>query len=264
MSGTAIAPRSRVDASGERVTPEQHPVWVSIVLHLLPGGALATFVIFVSPILEARGIDALFAFLIGIGVVIAPLELGYLAVHAKRSSGSWNVLHAVSYRERLPRRRLALLAGGLAAWMLVFITASQLVLDTWIAERFFTWLPDAILQMSVVEGGEAVSTTTLVLLLAFFFAFNGFLGPVAEELYFRGHLLPRIDRFGRGAPVLNAVLFSLYHLWTPWRWPSLFIGFLPISWMAWRERSAWVSLVAHVIVNNLFILMLLATFLAQT
>jgi uncharacterized protein len=213
--------------------------------------------------LEARGIDALFAFLLGIGVVIAPLELGYLALYAKRTTGSWNVLSAVDYRERLPRRRLALLATGLAAWMLVFITASQLVLDTWIAERFFTWVPDAILQMSAVEGGDAIGTGMLIVLLACFFIFNGFLGPVAEELYFRGHLLPRIDRFKSGAPVINSLLFSLYHLWTPWRWPQLVIGFLPMSWMAWRKRSVWLSLVAHIIVNNIFILMLLATFLAE-
>jgi uncharacterized protein len=263
MSGTLLTPRSRAVESREAVGAEQHPVWLSIVLHLFPGAALAAFVILVSPVLEARGIDALFAFVIGIGVVIVPLELGYLALYAKRTTGSWNVLGAVDYRERLPRRRLALLAAGLAAWMLVFITASQLVIDTWIAERFFTWLPDAILQMSVVEGGDTIAAGTLVVLLACFFLFNGFLGPVAEELYFRGHLLPRIDRFNRGAPVINSVLFSLYHLWTPWRWPSLVIGFLPMSWMAWRKRSVWLSMTAHIIVNNIFILMLLAMFLAE-
>jgi uncharacterized protein len=263
MSGTLLTPRSRAVESREAVGSEQHPVWLSIVLHLFPGAALATFVLLVSPLLEARGIDALFAFLLGIGVVIVPLELGYLALYAKRTTGSWHVLSAVDYRERLPRRRLALLAAGLAAWMLVFITASQLVLDTWIAERFFTWLPDAILQMSAVEGGDAIGTGMLIVLLACFFIFNGFLGPVAEELYFRGHLLPRIDRFKSGAPVINSVLFSLYHLWTPWRWPSLVIGFLPMSWMAWRKRSVWLSLAAHIIVNNIFILMLLATFFAE-
>jgi uncharacterized protein len=263
MSDTMLPPRSRAVAPHEAISPEQHPLWLSIVLHLFPGAALAAFVILVTPVLEARGVDALFALLMGIGVVIAPLELGYLALYAKRTTGSWNVLVAVSYRDWMPRRRLALLATGLATWMLVFITASQLVLDTLIAERFFAWLPDPILQMSAVEGGDAVGTGTLIALLACFFIFNGLVGPVAEELYFRGHLLPRIDRFGRGAPVINAVLFGLYHLWTPWRWPSIIVGFLPMSWMAWRKRSVRLSLAAHIIVNNIFILMLLASFLAE-
>lgn len=263
MSGSVLAPSSRTASPHEATSPEQHPLWLSVVLHLFPGAALAAFVIAVSPLLETQGIDALFALLLGIGVVIAPLELGYLALYAKRTTGSWNPLGAVSYRERLPRGRLALLAAGLAAWMLVFITASQLVFDTWIAERFFTWLPDAILQMSIVEGGDAIGTGTLIMLLACFFVFNGVVGPVAEELYFRGHLLPRIDRFKTGAPLVNAVLFSLYHLWTPWRWLSIFIGFLPISWLAWRKRSVWLSVTAHIIVNNIFILLLLGNFLSE-
>jgi membrane protease YdiL (CAAX protease family) len=133
-----------------------------------------------------------------------------------------------------------------------------------ITERFFTWLPDAILQMSVVEGGETIGTGTLIVLLACFFLFNGLVGPVVEELYFRGHLLPRIDRFKAGAPIINAVLFSLYHLWTPWRWPSILIGYLPISWLAWRKRSVWLPMTAHIIVNNIFILLVLATFLSDT
>jgi uncharacterized protein len=264
MNRTDLAPRPPLTAAPrEAVRAEQHPLWLSIVLHLFPGATLAAFVIAVSPILEARGVDALFALLIGIGVVSAPLELGYLALYAKRTTGSWNVREAVSYRERLPLRRMVLLAVGLAAWMLVFITASQVVLDTWIADRFFTWLPDAILQMSTVDGGDAIGTGTLIVLLACFFVFNGLVGPVAEELYFRGHLLPRIDRFRTGAPVINAILFSLYHMWTPWRWPSILIGFLPMSWMAWRKRSVWPSMTAHIIVNNIFILLLLATFLAE-
>ena len=39
---------------------------------------------------------------------------------------------------------------------------------------------------------------------------------MVEELYFRGYLLPRISRLGAWAPLVNTVLFSLYHLFTPW------------------------------------------------
>jgi hypothetical protein len=30
-------------------------------------------------------------------------------------------------------------------------------------------------------------------------------------------LLPRISRFGGWAPLINTVLFSLYHFFTPWQ-----------------------------------------------
>jgi hypothetical protein len=57
--------------------------------------------------------------------------------------------------------------------------------------------------------------------------FNGLVGPITEELYFRGFLLPRIDRYGIWAPVLNTFLFSIYHVWTPWRWPQIAVGSYP-------------------------------------
>jgi membrane protease YdiL (CAAX protease family) len=85
---------------------------------------------------------------------------------------------------------------------------------------------------------------------------------MTEELYFRGYLLPRIDRYGRWAPVLNTLLFSVYHVWTPWRWPQIAIGFLPLALAAWRTRSIYVSMTAHVTVNIVFLVMLTASFAA--
>ena len=39
---------------------------------------------------------------------------------------------------------------------------------------------------------------------------------MVEKMYFRGYLLPRISRLGAWAPLVNTVLFSPYHLFTPW------------------------------------------------
>jgi hypothetical protein len=72
------------------ITAEQHTLLRSTVLHLFPGLALATFVVLTASTFESWGLPALFALVIGIGVVIAPLELGYLVVHARRRTGSWS------------------------------------------------------------------------------------------------------------------------------------------------------------------------------
>jgi membrane protease YdiL (CAAX protease family) len=81
-------------------------------------------------------------------------------------------------------------------------------------------------------------------------------------LYFRGDLLPRLARYGRCAPVLNTVLFGFYHLFSPWRYSAIILGFLPITWMAWRERGVFVSIGAHVTINMVTVLLLLAALLA--
>ena len=88
-------------------------------------------------------------------------------------------------------------------------------------------------------------------------------GPVVEELYFRGHLLPRIDRFGRGAPVLNAVLFSVYHLWTPWQNIGRILGLVPWIYTVWRKRSVALSMAVHISVNCIFLLLVLAALTAD-
>jgi hypothetical protein len=71
---------------------------------------------------------------------------------------------------------------------------------------------------------------------------NGVIRPVVEELNFRGHQLPRIDRFGRGVPILNAVLFSIYHVWTLWQNAGRILALIPWMFTVWPKRSLTPSL----------------------
>jgi membrane protease YdiL (CAAX protease family) len=155
--------------------------------------------------------------------------------------------------------RLVRLAGGLTIWFYAILIPSMLVIDEPIATHLFSWMPNPLLQATGME--EAANTAgggEVALLLLIAFLFNGNAGPITEELYFRGHLLPKLERYGRWAPVINTVLFAIYHLFSPWRYPAIILGFLPITWMAWRTRSIYVSIAAHMTINMLTILLLLA------
>ena len=238
---------------------EQHSLTQSIILHLAPGAIFTAFIILVAPALASAGIDPIFALFGGIGLVLVPIELGYLAVQARRITGSWSPLDAVDYKERVPRGRLALLAAGLAGWFLLVLLVSIVFLDRWLAENVFTWLPTTLLQFAVPEeGGEPISGGTFLALLVIALAFNGVAGPITEELYFRGHLLPRLERYGRWAPVINTALFAIYHFFSPWRYPAIFLGFLPTTWMTWRKRSVAVSIAVHMTINIVTVLLLAA------
>jgi membrane protease YdiL (CAAX protease family) len=241
----------------------QHPLWVSIVLSLFPGVALGVFIVVTSPILEGWGVDPIFALFGGIGLVIVPLELGCLVIVARRTTGSWSPLAVVSYRTRLPLRRLLPMAFGLAVWFILTLLVWIVVLERWVIESLSAWIPDSILHFAQMNvEGDLPSAGVIVTLLLIAFVFNGLVGPVAEELYFRGYLLPRIDRFGPWAPIINTFLFSIYHVWTPWRWGQILIGFLPLAWATWRTRSVYVSMVAHVAINVVFLLLMIASFAA--
>jgi hypothetical protein len=72
--------RDRIDSARQPAPrlPQQGLV-ASAILHLLPGVALTTFILLAAPWLEDRGVPGVVALFLGIGLVIAPLELGYLA-----------------------------------------------------------------------------------------------------------------------------------------------------------------------------------------
>jgi membrane protease YdiL (CAAX protease family) len=256
-----IVAGSRTPGGGEArdVSPEQHSLPRSLVLHLLPGAALFGFVL----VAAALGVPAILALLVGIAIVVVPIELGYLLYQGRRQTGRWSVWGVVDYREPLPARRIALWAVPLVAWFILMLFLSVAVLDERIADGLFSWYPEPVREFASFEGDSTYAPWVVAVVWAAAIAINGILGPVVEELYFRGHLLPRIDRFGRGAPVLNAVLFSLYHLWTPWQNIGRILGLLPWIYTVWRKRSLALSVAVHISVNCIFLLLFLAAVTAD-
>ena len=252
-------PSESVEDETPHVSPHQHPLPRSILLHLAPGAALLAFVV----VAVALGIPGILALLGGIALVIVPLELGYLLYHGRRETGRWSLSEVVGYREPLPARQIALWAVPLVGWFIVMLFLSVGVLDERIADGLFSWYPDSIREFASLEGDDTYATWVVIVFFAAAFAINGVIGPVVEELYFRGHLLPRIDRFGRGAPVLNAVLFSLYHLWTPWQNVGRILALLPWIFTVWRKRSLALSMAVHISVNCIFLLLVLAAVTAD-
>jgi membrane protease YdiL (CAAX protease family) len=211
----------------------------------------------------ALGMPAILGLLVGIALVIVPIELGYLLYQGRLKSGRWSVWAVVDYREPMSARRIAVWTIPLVGWFIVMLFLSVAVLDTRIADGLFSWYPESVREFASLDEDSTYATWVVVVVFAAAFAINGILGPVVEELYFRGHLLPRIDRFGRGAPVLNAVLFSLYHFWTPWQNIGRILGLLPWIYTVWRKQSLALSMAIHISVNCIFLLLVLAAVTAD-
>lgn len=74
--------------------------------------------------------------------------------------------------------------------------------------------------------------------------------PVAEELFFRGFLLPpSIGRWGfwRGASLVS-LLFAMGHL-APGVLVPAFVAGLLLAWLYWRTHSLWNCVIAHAAQN---------------
>lgn len=83
------------------------------------------------------------------------------------------------------------------------------------------------------------------------FALALLLNILAEELYFRAWLLPKMAARGHASWVANAVLFALYHTFQIWLLPTILVGSLIWAFVTFHSRSIVPGLVGHLIGNFL-------------
>ncbi len=243
-------------------TQVQHSLGKSVLLHLLPG-AIATilFVLIEGPV-TSLGLPPLTAFLLAIAVVIIPFELGLLLWLGKKRNGRLSLDGVVLYREPMPARDWAWLVPVLvlAAFLGFGLLAA---VEPAIQSALFGWLPDWFRQLINFDTITDYDRNVWIVTLAAYFALNVFAGPIVEELYFRGYLLPRIDRFGGWAPLINTVLFSVYHFWSPWQIVTRIIGVGPFVYAVWWKRNIYLGMVVHVLLNFLGVLLVTTMILGK-
>jgi membrane protease YdiL (CAAX protease family) len=142
------------------------------------------------------------------------------------------------------------------AWSAVSLVVVGPTLDELTRTALFSWLPDWFLPDYFIQHVADYSrTVVLATWIISLLAQVG--GAVAEELYFRGYLLPRMAHFGVWAPLLNTLLFSVYHLDSLWQTPARLLALAPIITVIWWKRNVYLGIAWHLIVNLLGVLMLL-------
>jgi membrane protease YdiL (CAAX protease family) len=238
-------------------TPEQHSIGRSVVLHLLPGALITLFFALTAPVARGLGFPSLLAIFLAIPFVLIPFELGYLLREARRCNGRISLEGVVVYREPIPLWQFVLLVIGLFLWSGVAFGLIGL-LDPLLVEALFRWLPDWFF---LNEDLSAYPRPVLLGIWALGLVGNGIAAPVVEELYFRGHLLPRISRFGGWAPLINTVLFSLYHFFTPWQLLGRILALLPMVYAVWWRRNIYIGIAVHCMGNTVTMIALLLTIL---
>ena len=226
---------------------EQHSVARTLVLHLLPGALILVFFVAVAPLLRGIGFPPVMAVDLAASFVLIPFELGYLIYQARRKRTSLG--NIVLYRQPVPKGQLVLIVVALFVGGSV-LGALLLPVDFFVKENLFSWLPSGHDVTYGLYGDVArFSTANMLIMWVFGLLVNVIAGPVVEEMYFRGYLLPRISRFGAWAPLLNTVLFSLYHFFSPFSIISRIGSFLPLAYGAWWKRSIYVSTIVHILFN---------------
>ncbi|HSJ26481.1 MAG TPA: CPBP family intramembrane glutamic endopeptidase [Longimicrobiales bacterium] len=259
--GTAqgVTPRAVSAVPG---LPAQHGLLRSAVLHLLPGLLCLGFYLATAPLFLRWGYPPLMSSIATIPLIVVPWMLGWLTLEARRTTGRWAPMDAVSYREPVPFRRLVAWSVALVAWGAVAFGMADALGAGEAIRGAFAGLPEWFLHPAGFDAIVAMQAPQLAVFLASMVLFVGVVAPVVEELYFRGYLMPALGRFGAWAPVFGVALFTLYHLESPWDGPVRFLVVLPMAFGVWRLRSVRLGIVVHVALNTLSALALIVAVLA--
>jgi hypothetical protein len=117
-----------------------------------------------------------------------------------------------------------------------------------LADRFTNILPEYFNWYNI-ELLKGYSNNILMITVIVFFLMNVIVGPIVEELFFRGYLTSKISRYGKWAPLIVTVLFSIYHLWLPFNNLFRIAIFFPAAYIAWKERNIFITIAFHIFCN---------------
>jgi membrane protease YdiL (CAAX protease family) len=239
--------RDRTDQVGpNRATfVEQLSVPKLIALHLVPGALVTVAFVASAPLVKAAGFPPIAGLLGAILLVLLPVELG-IVLRAVRRDGA---AAALPYRQRLGLRQWFWLTPVLIMAAFVGFGVHRLI-EPWLIAHPFGWLPAWFVTPIPLGGINDYSGWSWIVTLCAFFLLNGVIGPVVEEHYFRGFLLPRMEQLGRWAPLVNVSLFSIYHFWSPWQLVARILGIGPMVYAVRWKRNVYLGMAVHCTLNT--------------
>jgi membrane protease YdiL (CAAX protease family) len=224
--------------------PPQHSLVHSAWLHLLPGVLIVLFAIIVGPMVISARLPLLLVPSLWVLCVLIPFELGYLLYQGKKRNGRLSLRGIVLYREPMPMKVYLLLIPALIVWAIVVFTLISAPIEPYLIKTLFSWMPGWFFSLFTI-GNAGVQTHTILLIAVLLSIITNPAASFVEELYFRGYLLPRIAHLGAWAPLINTVLFSLYHLFSPWQNIARILAVLPMTYSVAWKKNIFVGIITH-------------------
>jgi len=212
----------------------------------------------VLPSMVARGVPVLIAW-----PIIAAVMLSILVIFAVVVMRSEAQELNISVKARMCLNNLSVKQWGVYALIMIVglafaALASQFVkpfsdfLNLSIPSYMPFFLDPSINPLEAapeqVSPGFAIKGQLILLPL---FSIALLLNILAEELYFRAWLLPKMARFGKWSWGINGLLFALYHTFQFWLFPTILVGSLIWAFVIYRSKSIYPALVGHFVGNFL-------------
>jgi CAAX protease family protein len=240
--------------------PEQLALPTLLALFLVPGALMTAAYVLLAPLVERVGFPPIAALLVAILIVLIPFELAVIL--RSGGNGARGIVSTIPYRRAMPVRDWVWLVPVLIVAAFVGFGLSM-AFEPAIVDSLFNWLPDWFVRpIDIDRIGDYSRGAWLVTLLTYL-VLNGFVGPIVEELYFRGYLLPRMEWMGRWAPLVNVSLFSLYHFWSPWQLLGRILGFGPTVYAVRWKENVYLGMVVHCSLNTIGVILVIGMVLGR-
>ncbi|GAP13527.1 CAAX protease self-immunity [Longilinea arvoryzae] len=180
-----------------------------------------------------------------------PVEIAIVLRASKKEFGSYSFRSAFVNQGKAGWKRtliIGLLLFGFAGIMSITLGPLEKSLTASLSAKLAAVLP-AYFDWTNLDHFRQYSGVSLLLMSTVYLILNGFVGPIVEELFFRGYLTSKLSRYGKVAPVIVTVLFSLYHFWLPFQNLFRISVFLPAAYLTWKEKNIYIGMVFHCISN---------------
>jgi hypothetical protein len=189
----------------------------------------------------------LLALMIAVLVAEVPVSWWVMVRRVRRETGGrFTLADAFPWRGRVPWWQFLVIGIPVLLFSLVMMGGVGPQVGEALRGAFFSWVPEWLVMRPDPRIFAGLSrTVTLAIWVLGLVSFT-LIGGFTQELYSRGFLLPRMAHLGSWAPVLNALLFAVFHLASPWSWPAFFVIVLPWALLVWWKRSIQIGLFVHV------------------
>lgn len=220
-----------------------------LCLIFIPTSILTIVYIFAG--LAQNAIPSLILFYLCAALILFPIELGIVMYASKKEYGSFSLKSAFSSYSKMSWWKILLFGSLLFAFAGIMSVTLAPLENNLLASisNYLKQITPEYFDWANIEYFRQYSKGILLFTFIGYLLFNVIVGPIVEELFFRGYLTPKISRFGNWAPLIVTVLFSLYHLWLPFNNLFRISVFFPAAFVAWKKKNIYISIVFHCLCN---------------
>ena len=183
--------------------------------------------------------------------ILVPIELGNILMGSKKEYGTYSLKSAFIGQEKMPVWKVLIIAFiffGVAGLLSAFIAPVENQIFFEIRAAVLNHLPPGF-DWTDYEYLKSFSKPILIFTCIYYSVFNVLIGPITEELFFRGYLTSHYKKQRSFTPILIAILFSLYHFWLPFNNVFRILAFASVAFLAYKKRNIYISICFHCLCN---------------